>query len=217
MKKIVLLFITMFFFGGLFYAQENFEGVVKFKVESDGDSQTINYMVKDGNFKMDVPGEASGSVIMKDGKMLVLMPEQKMYMETPLNFSDRFEKEMDEKEINPDNIDDYKTGKTKEILGHEAEQYVYSDDNNEVEVWVAKDLGTLSFFSNPMQKKSEWQERLDALNYFPLLMVAKDKKGKEVTRFEVVELEEKSLSADLFEAPSDYRKMDMMGMPGRDK
>ncbi len=216
MKKLFSSIIMLLLFSGIFYAQDDFEGVVKFKVDSEGNSQTINYMVKDGSFKMEVPGEASGSVIMKDGKMLILMPEQKMYMETPINLSDRFEKDMDEKEINPDNIEDFKTGKTKEILGHEAEQYIYSDDDNEVEVWVAKDLGTLSFFSNPMQKKSEWQNKLDALNYFPLLMIAKNKKGKEVTRFEVVELEEKSLPADMFEVPADYNKMNMMGMPERD-
>lgn len=216
MKKLFNLIFALLIFTGFISAQESFEGKVKFKVTTDDNSQTIDYFVKDGSFKMEVPGESQGSVIMKKGKMLILMPEQKMYMESPINLDEHFEKNMEESKINPDNIENYKTGKTKEILGHEAEQYVYSDDENEVEVWVAKDLGGLNFFTNPMGKQSEWQKKLNEISYFPLLMISKNKKGEEVSRFEVVDLEEKSLSDDMFEAPSDYKKMDMMGMPKMD-
>lgn len=213
MKSLTNIFIVILIFSAVLFAQDGFEGKVKFKVTTDGDEQMIDYYVKDGNFKMEVPGQATGSMIMKDGKMLILMPEQKMFMEMPMNLSEKFEENMEENEITPDNLENYKTGDTQEILGYETEKYVYNDEESEVEVWVAKDLGTMNFFSNPMGKQSEWQKKLNEINYFPMLMISKNKKGEEKTRFEVVEVNEETLPANMFEAPSDYKKMDMMGMP----
>jgi len=40
-----------------------------------------------------------------------------------------------------------------------------------------------------------------------------DKDGNKTYKFQVTEMEEKSLSEDLFTVPSGYNKMNMMGMP----
>jgi hypothetical protein len=202
-----ILFVIFFFsLTFLSYAQSNFEGEVTFKVtDDDGSTQTMNYFVKGDKIRFDTKEEGQGGQIIWDTatrQFMVVMPDQKMYMVM---------KAPDSKMDIPESIDKNtkftKTGETKKILGYTAEKFLYKDNEDQGEVWLTQELGSFKLFNNPMQKGEnmpQWQKDFNAAGYFPLEVT---ENGKKV--FEIIGINKKSLDASMFEAPSDYKKMEM--------
>jgi hypothetical protein len=205
---LLVLFLTP-----VIISQDSFEGMVKYKITADGETVDMNYFVKGDKIKMDMEGESNVSVIFsnKDKVMLMIMPDQKMYMEMPIRMEAGGPVES---ESDIDESDFVKTGEKKEIAGYTCEKWLYNDDESEVESWLTKELGSFIFFGNPMEqdKKPEWQSQLETEGYFPVLVIVKDSKGKVESRMEVIEVEEKSLNDNLFMPPAGYEKLSMPGI-----
>jgi hypothetical protein len=202
-----VLFVLLFSVSAL--SQEAFEGKVKFRINDDSQSMDMNYFVKDGKIKVDVEGESNSSIIFnsQSQSMLIVMPEEKMYMDMPIK-PDVSANRNDQKG------DFKKTNEKKDILGYSTEKWVYKDDENEVESWLTKELGSFVFFSNAMEKreKTAWEKKFESEGYFPLLMVVKDNKGKVTSSMEVISVEKQSLSSDMFSPPAGYQKISIPGM-----
>lgn len=208
--KVFYSFIFLFLFTTI--NAQNFEGLVKFKVTYEGETSELEYQIKDGKFRMEAPnGNMGGGVfLMNEEAMYVIMPGQQMYMEMP---KDMPGVDSDE-EMTGDEMDEpVRTGETKMFLGHEAEKWLMEDEEEDIEMWVAKDLGKFVMMNSPMQKdKPAWYKEIEDEGFFPMLVINKDKSGNEIGRYEVTELKEQSLSEDLFKVPAGFTKMNVPGM-----
>jgi hypothetical protein len=199
----------MLFISSSALPQEAFEGMVKFKISDDSQSMDMNYFVKDGKIKVDVEGEKNSSIIFDNKKqsMLIVMPEEKMYMDMPFKTDASVESDEQKGEFK-------KTGEKNHTPGYTCEKWIYKDEENEVESWLTKELGSFVFFSNPMEKKEKtaWESKFESEGFFPLLLIAKDDNGKVQTNMEVTSVEKRSLSNDMFTPPADYQKISIPGM-----
>lgn len=200
MKKGCITFsILLFLFTGNIFAQKAFEGKVVFKVEANGEKQVMDYYAKDKKFRMEVPDQ--GGYIIFDSnasKMFIVMDEQKMYMETPIDASNSSK--------SAGGIT--KTGETKKILGYECEKFLFDQDGSKGESWMTKDLGAFMFFSQSQQGIADWQKEILNEGYFPL-QVTEYSNGKVESNYVVTEVTPKELSSDMFAIPSSYQKLDM--------
>ncbi|GBD90845.1 hypothetical protein BMS3Abin04_01565 [bacterium BMS3Abin04] len=222
--KVFLIFslmITFLFSASPIDAQKTFEGKIKFKVTNNGEDMSMNYYMKNGEIRIDMPGGMGGAMIYKGKKMIIINPQQKMYMEFSVDKMKKMAKKFksDDSDGDADNAKDFdpakwKTGETKTLFGHECELYRFTEDGQTTEMWVAKDMGNFMGAQNPMAPSSSplWQQQLAGTNFFPLQVIVKDKDGKVNSKFEVVELKEQSLSDDLFNVPSGYNKVSIPGM-----
>src|SRR5690606_16017415 len=104
-------------------AQTPFEGKIKIKITEEGKNHLIDYVVKGQKFRIEMKDvEEVGAMIFdaQSKKMLIVMPQQKMYMEMPLDYSDvdsYFEDESYENKIKM-------TGEKKTIKGYECEKWI---------------------------------------------------------------------------------------------
>ena len=57
----------------------------------------------------------------------------------------------------------------------------------------------------------EWYEDLSNGGFFPMLVIAKTSDGTVEGKMEVVEINEESVSDDMFDIPSSYSKFSMPG------
>src|SRR5690606_6628102 len=130
------------------------------------------------------------SMIMDLGKqeMMILMPEQKMYMVQRL---DGLTAAADD--AVSDDFTFEKTGESEKILGYDCVKYVSKAKDFTSDIWVTEELGRfvgLGNSANPMggKKKSgataAWEKALAGKNFFPLRVVSRDAKGKEQFRLE---------------------------------
>lgn len=213
--KRIFLFII---FSTLVIAQ-GFEGYVKLKIDSEGETMHVKYYKKGEDIRMEpelADVQMSGTMLFTGGSTYVIMPEQKMYMKIDMDkYSDMMPND-GEGEKEDDFKEPVKTGETKDILGYTTEKWIFEDDEYTSEVWVAEGLGNFMMMSTPMneQEMPEWYRDLTNSGFFPMLVIAKSNDGSSADRMEVVEIEESSLSSDLFKVPSGYQEFSMPGGGG---
>lgn len=213
-NRILLTVLFTLIIASVSFSQKPFEGRVEYKITGDDNESTrMSYFIKEGKMKIDVAGEEenSGSMIFdsRNKKMLILMPEEKMYMEMSTSMMDSKTEESDAKDSEMK-----RTGQKKDILGYTCEKWVYKDDDNTVESWITNELGTFMFISDPMQgkKRPRWQSELESEGYFPMEVVVKDESGKTESTMTVTAVEKKSLDNSMFQPPKGYQKFSMPGM-----
>jgi hypothetical protein len=198
-------------------AQSDFEGSIKMEISSENEKSVMNYFKKDNSTRIEVTGEQSGVMILKPDKTIMIMPANKMYMEWEGSIMDLAKKysgeENSEEKLKDlyDEIEQYKTGETREIQGYNCEKYFITDEMSETEIWATGELGKFLFMMDP-ESDDSWLADIANKNFFPMLVISKDMKSGETDRLEVTEVERKNLSSDLFDAPADYQKMTMPGM-----
>lgn len=199
--------LGIFITGSLF--AQSFEGKVNFRVEGDGETADMSYLIKDQKFRMEIPEQQDAAIIMdmNEKKMMMVMNEQKMYMEFPMESLQQMADNGSEEE---EMADVQMTGETKTINGYECEKWTYEGEEGSVEAWMTKELGGFMFMGNPMaaDEKPEWQSKIEKEGYFPMLVIYLED-GETSSRFEVTSVEKKSLSDDLFTVPAGFQKMDM--------
>lgn len=182
-------------------SSKQFEGVVTYEGEG---GRTFQYAIRNGRVRVDMNDESQhGAMIMDSGsrKMYMLMPEQKMYMEVDVS-------EMGDMDSSADNVKPTKTGKTEVVAGHTCEYWTVTEEKGQVDVCVAKDMGSFQAFSNKsIGNASAWQEAIGK-DAFPLKVVMHDD-GKEEVALVATKVEAKSLDASLFTPPASYKKMQM--------
>jgi hypothetical protein len=171
--------------------------------------------VRQGKLRIDAEGQGhkvSSIVDPAAHTVLVVMPEQRMYMAMTLPDAKGAADRGDDMELT-------KTGKSEVVAGHHCDYWHVhrkgDDASKGADVCLASDLGTFMQPSGPMRRASApvWQTALKGHEGFPLKVVEADG-GKAVTRFEVTQIERKSLDESLFEPPAGFRKMEMPAMMG---
>lgn len=203
----IFLSLLIFLVPGVTFAQESFEGNVKFDVEEGGKKQVMDYYAKNKKFRMEIPDK--GGTILFDSqalKMYVIMDEQKMYMETqmmPLSMGGAGSVS--------------KTGEIKNILGYECEKFIFDQENLTGEAWMTKELGAFMFFMESQQDMPAWQSEVLDAGYFPLQVTQHNKREDKTSVYNVIEVTPMELADDLFVPPPTYQKLDMMNLGGFDK
>lgn len=199
------------------FSQENFSGEVKMRMTDDeGQNFDISYFVKENliRFGSEMAGQKMGIIFNSEkNTMLMIMDEQKMYMEMPM---DMVNKQMEMQDNKKDSESNFKaTGETKEIIGYTSEKWVFEDDENIAEVWMTKEIGQFKFFEGGFGKNknpNSWQSSIEKSGLFPILVINRDKSGKELNKLQVLSVDKKELDDNLFKVPSGYQKFDMPKM-----
>lgn len=228
MRKYTISLVTfcMFFILATnLIAQGDFEGKIKFKISNDGEQMFLDYFIKDSNLRMEMGDDAKAIFIKTEEKSYILMPEEKMYMDLDNSLFSKIqdmvgmeEEEDGDEDIEAVDMENFKTGKTKDILGYECHQWIFTsdEDDEEVEAWVTSELGNFVLMQSPMGAgySPGWSTSINDNGFFPMLVITHDEDGKENSRFEATEVKKESLSNNLFTFPSDYSEMKIPGMKG---
>ena len=197
---------------------QGFDGVIQFvSYENHADHpDTMTQMTKGDKVRIEGMGRRGGAMIMNGTSRIIVMPEQKQYMELPADFGGRAAASEAAKHHGVA----VKTGKTETVAGIPCEDWHYkgTDDDGktqEGDVCVAKGaglmLGRLTGVAAHMFEEGG-QAFNDALKNGGGLMKATNN-GK--VSFEAVKAQATSLPDAMFAPPADYTKMDasMMGRP----
>jgi hypothetical protein len=221
----------------LSYAADAFEGKVSLALTMPkGKTQNLDYSMKGQSLRIDIAAEGqtfSSIMDLAKQEMLVVMPEQKMYMILPIK--QHIDKAVAQHPQNDQNVE--KTGRTETILGYKCDEYVSTDkDGSKTEVWVAEGLGSFMGLGNSGGggmggmfgggKKAAapggWEEKFKGKAGFPLRVVSRNAKSAETFRMEATKIEPGTLSASLFQPPAGYQKFQMpdfggmmKGLPGQ--
>ena len=200
--------------GGPLGAQTPFEGVVTIRMSQKTPqgvmSQQMEYFMRAGKVRVNMAAPAGmpvagPSLILSpaDKKMYMLMPAQSAYRELPI--SDSLATAAAQRA--PGVADDAKivrTGKRETVAGISCEHVQVIAKAGTADMCVSKELGR---FVNPTdamrQSGGSWQRELG--NEFPLKVTMPD--GS--VPIEVVKVERKRLSNELFTVPGTYNKMTM--------
>jgi hypothetical protein len=181
------------------------------------DKASMTIWTKDSHIRMAVASkDMPGEMIMRDGMsaMLMIMPAQRMYME--MQIPDMSGKMKEQAEKPGDEVPFEKTGKTKEIEGFEAHEFVYEEGKEKMVIWATEELGSMPMARGPaMQGFADAMQKVTGLSaFFPLEMIGY-KKGKEQYRMRIKDIEKKELPDSMFLPPEGFRKMTMpAGMGG---
>lgn len=210
---------------------DNFEGVVVMKMdtgEQKGMEMTFSLKGTKTRVETGMPGtpEVQGIMIMDTdaGKMMTLMPQQKMYMTMDLK---GMAEEAGEKSAEVEKFPKLtSTGRRETIAGHECEHWLIGD-KQDIDMCVAKGLGYFGMggqsgegsfrnmiFSPKMLAEAaahpEWVKLLKG-GAFPLKITATEN-GKAAMTMEATRVEKKSLDDTLFGVPAGYKEFNMQDM-----
>lgn len=198
-----------------------FEGSVRMKMTSGrGQSHEITFHVKEGLQRTDIETGRGNSVAaitnFAKQEMIILMPEQKMYMVQPLQTMAAAAEKMN----GANDVTFEKTGETEKILGYTCTKYVTTSQGITSDIWATEELGRfmgLGHGGNPMggrraqAQQPAWAKALMGKDFFPLRVVSHDDKGEQF-RMEAVAVEKAAQPDSLFTPPADYHKFDLGGM-----
>jgi hypothetical protein len=198
-------------------AQSPFEGAVSMTVTGDnGRSNDVAYMIKGDKVRMEMSGPRGENAAMiydlTAKTMLIVMAEQKMYMEQPMGGLMAAAQRQQEQHAN---VKVSRTGRMETIAGYECEHVIVSEDAGDTrDVCIAKGLGAFQMpgmggRGRGPQQSEAWQSILGG-DGFPL----KVQKGDKVEML-VTKVEKKDMDAALFAPPAGFTKMDMGMMRGR--
>jgi hypothetical protein len=202
-------------------AAETFEGTVSMSITAPNmknGPQTINMSLKDGNMRTDMEtsrGTMSAIFDMKARQVLILMPQQRMYMvqNMPQPGTGQAPARMG---TPPGNLQN--TGVKETILGYECTKYtVTGADGSTTDIWVTDQLGTFVglFHGGPggrSQPPPEWESALKGGGFFPMRVVSNSSKG--TFKLEVTAVNKTSLPDSLFAPPEGWQKFDLGSIMG---
>lgn len=218
----------------------NFEGAITAKMFGGAQPIEIKYAIKGTRFRIETQlsqgGTQTGVVLMdsSSGSQTMLMPQTKTYMSLDLNKGGQFGQmveKMAEKagQETGDLSKTTSTGETETIAGH-ACQHWRIGDKQQTDVCLARGLG---FFGGGGQSGGIFEQlknlalgdkvkaQLNANPEFAKfveggafpLKISQVENGQSKTVMEVTIVERKPLDDALFAVPSDYKKMEIPGMP----
>ncbi|HET7537770.1 MAG TPA: DUF4412 domain-containing protein [Candidatus Didemnitutus sp.] len=194
--------------------------------QKDGKPLVMTYSIKQDAMRIDMQG-MPGSTIFNIPKreMLILMPEQKMYMSKVIDPAD-IPAQDGAKDDKASNIDIEDTGKTEVICGYTCHQFLVKDGKNVTEMWLAQGLGAFMGMGNPMgggggmgamfgKKKqntaaaAKWEQALKGKGGFPLRVVTHEASGKDSFKMEATKVEKGGVSDADFAPPAGWQEFKM--------
>jgi len=203
------------------YAADTFEGKIGLAMSADkkGRTQNMDYSIKGKKVRIDMNAEGNEiATIMDTEKMevIVLMPDTKMYMVHSIK---KPAEQVAEKAAQS-NMEIEVTGKTETILGYKCNQMLVKDKGTVTECWLAEGLGAFQGLGSPggggkkSAEAAKWEEALKGKGGFPLRVISRNTKGKEVYKMEATKIEPGSLPDSLFVPPAGYEKFQMPNLGG---
>jgi hypothetical protein len=196
---------------------QTFEGKVTMAIktsESADKVPLIRYTIKAGFMRMDsTMGSHQSSMIfdLKNRQMIILMPQQSMYMVQPMPAAGSAAAATDA-ESRPDAKFET-TGDTATILGYTCRKYLVTTTGNAVEIWATDQLGSFGGFnlggnsggrSNIFQG---WGSAFQGKNFFPMRISGSH--GGQSFSMEVTAVEKQAVPDSEFAPPDGWRKFDM--------
>lgn len=180
-----------------------FEGTVQVQFESQGQRESLTFKAREGKVRFEHPemrGMGHGIMDFQNNEMLVVIPSQRMYMRHSME---------DETDTTDGELE--RTGETLEILGHQAELYVYRESDSVTELWVADGLGRFFISPDPSTTENQTQAMRELLerDVFLLKVITRDLDGNLESSLEVTDIQAGSIPASEFEIPENFREMQM--------
>jgi hypothetical protein len=211
LPKIALSIIMTVLISGLGseVVAQDFEGVIYYEIPEmtrQGMGE-MPYMVKDSKVRMEFGKGAQGGVMIfmpDQNKMTFILEAMKGYMTMDMDDPD-----------SPDNSDEntnmVKKETTKTIAGRSCEVWEVTDTQNTYQLCVAKGMGNFMMPQNPMAQTNtpKWAKEAMSGGFMPLEVIEISGGGEEL-KMRATKIEEKSLSASLFEVPEGYNDMSSM-------
>jgi hypothetical protein len=209
-------------------AESVFEGTVAMSISgtevSKSGLQNMTYSMKPGYLRMDMAtGHGMGGMIMDFNakQMLILMPQQKMYMVQSMPDSQAGRAMAGQPDAHPGAAKPsiVNTGEKEDILGYTCTKLVITSEHSTAQIWVTDQLGAFGgmFSGGGMgrrpQPPPEWADALKGVGFFPMRVISTNKDGK-VFKLEVTAVTKQSLADSLFTPPDGWRKLDLAGMMG---
>ena len=209
MKRSILLLLVCVM-GLSFQANaQDFEGVIYYEIPemTKQGMGEMPYMIKGSKIRMEF-GEG-----MQKGALLFMPDESKMayILDAMKGFMMMDLKNQFTEKSTTDKTSVEQTGTMKTIAGKQCEVWTITTEDNVVEACMAKGLGTFMMPQNPMAQANtpNWARELIEGGAMPLEVVQIED-DKQSVQMRATKIEERSLSAGLFEIPSGYN--DMSGM-----
>ncbi len=208
-------------------AAETFEGTVTMSMTSSSKDapQSMNFSIKEGYMRMDMGtsrGAVSSIMDFKNQQMIMLIPQQRMYMVQPIP-------QPGAQGQNPGGGAPpasgsphgtlQETGVKETILGYECTKYVATGPEGSSEIWVTDQLGAFAglFHGGGPGRRPQgpqgWESAISGKNFFPMRVVT-TANGKGTFKLEVTAVEKTSLPDSLFAPPAGWTKFDMGAMMG---
>lgn len=213
---------------------EAFEGLITSKMTTGNQQMEIKYAVKGSRTRIETQLAAGGTqmgVVLMDfatGTQTMLIPQMKSY--TTINWNDQGGiKNMAENMAGDASFKATPTGKTETIAGHSCTHWILGE-KQDTDACLAKGLGyfggggdsgsvfeKLRNFALGDKAKASLQSNPEFLQFieggvFPLKLSTIEN-GQSRTLMEVTSVERKSLDDSFFAIPSDFKKMEIPGMP----
>lgn len=196
---------------------DSFEGKIDLKTTEGRKTSNISYFFKGDKMRIESSdaGE-TGAMIMDLGtkEMIIMMPSERMYM--VMNAGAH------QADAPQDSAPPVKTGRTETILGYECAEYTVTEKKTVTEYWAAKGLGVFRSMmrggpGGPPSGPSAWELEAMRDGLFPLRIVERSLKGKELSRTEATAVNPGTQPTALFVPPRDYQKFEMPAFPGMPK
>jgi hypothetical protein len=207
----------------------SFEGTVTETItmeDSKDGPQNVSFSMKEGFMRMDMMTAKGGGGFITDFKnkqMIILMPQQKMYMTRALPDPTATPKPSQAGNAAaasaPDQDYSFKdTGIKETILGYDCEKYEITSKRGVADIWATDQLGTfggvtmMNGMRGRSQQAQQWESIIKGSGFFPLRVVSTE--GKKKFKMEVTAVNKTHLSDSFFAAPDDWRKFDLGSMMG---
>lgn len=197
-------------------AQSPFEGAVTIRMSSKTTqgvmSQQMEYLTRAGKVRVNMAAPAGTQVagasiifVPAEKKMYMLVPAQSAYMEMPM--ADSLAAAAAKRAPGaPEEAKVVRTGKRETVAGLSCEHVQVTSKLGTADMCVSRELGRFMSPTDAVrQGGGSWQRELG--NEFPLKVTMPD--GS--VPLEVVKVERKRLSNDLFTVPGTYNKLAMPG------
>ena len=206
-------------------AQTAFEGVVTYRLTSEGRTVDVTYMTKGDRARSEMTMDGMAIAMLMDARattMTTLMPSEKMYMTMDLS-------RMRQRAQASDTAEQQftATGRNETIAGHECEHYLTGTGQN-TDMCVATGLGYYlgggaAGRRGPGSGSSSYgmprpgDTRMAAFRakfkdgFFPLRLTVTEG-GKVTTDMVVTSIERRALPDDMFTVPEGFTEMRMPGM-----
>jgi hypothetical protein len=184
--------------------KKSFEGIIGFEDRDLFSLDLYTVFMKGGKIRIEAAERGGGDAFLLDyglKKSFVIVSGREQYIERPAVVAPR------EAAPSQSNIGFQKTELTETILGYPCDQFMWTTEDFEAELWATKGFGAAGTFLSPQVDESHW--KILEMGYFPMRFILRDSRGEESRRFEVVSVKKKSLSNSLFRIPSDYEKVDL--------
>jgi hypothetical protein len=206
---------------------DTFEGKIGISMTSQSAQgpQTLNMSVKEGFSRFDINSQRGTMSMIRDTKnrqMIILMPQQRMYMVQSLDQPAQMPQygqgaQPGQPSASQPHGTLQETGVKETILGYVCTKYVVTGAEGSAQIWVTDELGNFMGIppaGGPMgrapQAPSAWESAIKGRNFFPMRVIANNAKG--TFKFEVTSVEKTSLPDSLFAPPEGWRKFDMGAM-----